>query len=169
LIHPPPDLDSFTAVKRPMDKTIVVALDDFIKVLTASADRLVESPCKSDVLNKRKRRGVVIQHQLVVMFGRMRDLFDDWHRTYPQYVAKLGFSKFKVLVRTRHWYIRSVQRENCCCLPCENHAMTRKPMTKAAETMEKLVAQMEAGDDSGDANADDDGATASATRLPVLQ
>ena len=59
------------------DKTIVVALDDFIKALTASADRLVESPCKSDVLNKRKRRGVVIQHQLVVMFGRLRDLFDD--------------------------------------------------------------------------------------------
>ena len=75
------------------DKTIVVALDDFIKVLTASADRLVESPCKSDLLNKRKRRRVVIQHQLVVMFGRLRDLFDDWHRECPQYVAKLGFSK----------------------------------------------------------------------------
>jgi hypothetical protein len=141
------------------DKTIVVALDDFIKVLTASADRLVESPCKSDLLNKRKRRRVVIQHQLVVMFGRLRDLFDDWH---PQYVAKLGFSKFRVLVRTRHWYIRSVQCENCCCLPCETHGMTRKPMTKAAETMEKLVAQMEAEDDSCDANADDDRDTASA-------
>ena len=40
--------------------------------------------------------------------------------------------------------------------------MTRKPMTKAAETMEKLVAQMEAEDDSCDANADDDRDTASA-------
>ena len=128
-------------------------------LLTASADRLVESPCTSDLLNKRTRRGVVIQHQLVVMFGRLRDLFDDWH---PQYVDKLCFSKFRVLVRTRHWYIRSVQCENCCCLPCENHGMTRKPMTKAAETMEKLVAQMEAEDDSCDANADDDRDTASA-------
>ena len=90
------------------------------------------------------------------------DLFDDWHRECPQYVAKLGFSKFKRLVRTRHWYIRSVQRENCCCLPCENHGMTRKPMMKAAETMEKLVAQMEADEESCDANADVDGDTASA-------
>ena len=96
------------------------------------------------------------------MFGRLRDLFDDWHRECPQYVAKLGFSKFKRLVRTRHWYIRSVQRENCCCLPCENHGMTRKPMMKAAETMEKLVAQMEADEESCDANADVDGDTASA-------
>ena len=128
-------------------------------LLTASADRLVESPCTSDLLNKRKRRGVVIQHQLVVMFGRLRDLFDDWH---PQYVAKLGFSKFRVLVRTRRWSIGSVQFENCCCLPCETHGMTRKPMPKAAETMEKLVAQMEAEDDSCDANADDDRDTASA-------